>query len=34
MMDKAKGLFNDDSDDADVMLEAGDGSEEIDEGFL
>ena len=33
MMDKAKGLFGD-SDDNDATLEAGEGSEEIDENFL
>ena len=33
MMNKAKGLFGD-SDDNDAALEAGEGSEEIDENFL
>jgi hypothetical protein len=33
LLDKSKRMFND-SDDADAMLEAGEGSEEIDEGFL
>jgi hypothetical protein len=32
MVNKTKGLFNEESDDA--MLEAGEGSDEIDEGFL
>jgi hypothetical protein len=33
MMNKAKGIFGD-SDDNDATLEAGEGSEEIDENFL